>query len=571
MNKLLWVFLLALLISGCSGLTHDTTEMQPFVVLDTPLPEVKYEQGQLNRDILADLLTAEMSGHIGSYEDALNLYLYQAHNTQDAAVAERATRIAQFMRNSDAVLTAAKFWIDAAPLLPEPRELVAGILLHEGRFDEALPWLETLLKDIESDASLLISSQAESIDPTTANHYLELIEKVITEQPQRTDLYLASGLLFLRINEPDAAMRAFDRGLAVEPYQPQLVMQKVELLRQRNDISAALQLINRATLRHPESNQLPIQQVQLLILSGQFQRAEQLMTSLLDERHDDTQLHLYFALLLLDHEQFESSRALLESLKLKSPNNPEVDFYLGHLAQQRGDRELALSYYSAVEHGNTFLQAQARMLEIFNDPNDQARAENTINKAITVQPSLRTGLVIILAEWYKTHNLKALALDRLTSEINKAPTDTRLIYTRALFYEPEQPEKTLSDLQRVIELDPDNPVFLNALGYTLTTHTEDYENAHMLISRALEQQPNDPATLDSMGWVLFKLNRADEALFFLQRAYDLFPDPEVVAHLVKVLHHLGRENDAQTLLEDYLTKMPDNRHLLNAMEKIGVE
>lgn len=571
MNKLLWVFLLALLISGCSGLTHDTAERQPFEILDTPLPEVRYEQGQLNREILVDLLTAEMSGHIGLYDDALELYLNQARSTRDAAVAERATRIAQFMRNSEAVLTSAKLWADAAPEQQEPRELLAGILLHEGRFNEALPWLETLLSDQESDAALLISSQAETIDPTTASQYLQLIERILTEQPLRTDLHLATGLLLLRIDESDAAMRAFDRGLAIEPYQPQLVMQKVELLRQLNEITPALQLINRAALRHPESNQLQIQQAQLLMLSGQFQRAEQLMTTLIEERRRDTQLHLYFALLLLDHEQYESSREMLESLKLKSPENPEIDFYLGHLAQQRGDRELALSYYSAVEQGNTFLQARARMLELLNDPAYQARVENTINKAITLQPGLRTGLVIVLAEWYRTHDLKPLALDRLSNEIGKSPTDTRLIYTRALFYEPEHPDKTLRDLQRVLEIDPDNPVFLNALGYTLTIHTDDYETAHSLISRALEQQPNDAATLDSMGWVLFKLDRADEALFFLQRAYDLFPDPEVVAHLVRVLHHLGRIDDAQSLLTHYLSKMPDDRHLLDALMRIDVE
>lgn len=571
MNKLLWVSLLALLVSGCASTTHDTTASPSFPILDKPLPDISFEQGQLNREILADLLIAEMSGHIGLYDDALSLYLNQARNTQDAAVAERATRIAQFMRNSSAVLEAAALWSAAAPHQQEPRELMAGILLHERRFNEALPWLETLLRDEESDAALLISSQAEAIDPSTASQYLELIERILTEQPDRTDLHLATGLLFLRINEDDAAMRAFDRGLAIEPYQPQLVMQKVELLRQRDEISSALNLINRAALRHQDNNQLQIQQAQLLMMSGQFQRAEQLMKTLLDERFRDTQLHLYFALLLLDHQQYEASRELLESLKLKAPDHPEVDFYLGHLAQQRGDRELALSYYSAVEQGNTFLQARARMLELFNDPSYQARVENTINKAITLQPSLRTGLVIVLAEWYKTHNLKSVALERLSNEITKAPTDTRLLYTRALFYEPEHPERTLRDLRRVLELDPDNPIFLNALGYTMTLHTDDYEKAHLLIARALEQQPNDAATLDSMGWVLFKLGRAEEALFFLQRAYELFPDPEVVAHLVRVLHHLGREDDAQALLDDYLSKMPDDRHLLDALKRIGAE
>lgn len=569
MKKMLLALMTGLVLSGCSNLPHDSTEISRFELLDIPLPEVSYQQGQLNREILLDLLSAEMAGHIGQYDEALSLYLRQANHTGDATVAERATRIAQFMRDSEAVLTAAAAWAKADPHNSEPRELLAGILLHERRFDEALPWLETVLSDPESDAALLISTQAEAIDPQTATHYLALLDQIILQQPQRTDLHLATGLLFLRMEETDAALQAFDRGLSIEPYQPQLVMQKAELLRQRNQVDAALDLINRTALRHPHNNQLHIQQAQLLMLSGHFNRAELMMKDLIEQRSQDHQLHLYFALLLLDHERYESSRELLEALKERTPHNTEIDFYLGHLAQQRGERDLALSYYRAVEQGNTFLQARARMLELFNDPAYRQRAENTINEAIAQQPGFRSGLIIMLAEWYKLHNLKPAALLRLSNELHKTPDDTRLLYTRALFYEPEAPQRTLADLRRALELEPNNPVFQNALGYTLTVHTQKYEEAHHLIALALAQQPNDPATLDSMGWVLFKLNRVEEALAFLQRAYSLFPDTEVVAHLVRVLHRLNRQEEALEILEHYLQQTPDDRHLLDAAERIG--
>lgn len=571
MIKILWVFLLVLLLSGCAGLTHKMPQSQQTDFVDIPLPEITYQQGQLNREILFDLLSAEMAGHFGEYDQALQLYLQQARNTNDPAVAERATRIAQFLRHSDSVITAAQLWVDAAPDLQEPRELLAGILLHERRFDEALPWLNTLLSDTDSDAALLISSQADSIDPSTAIAYIELLEQILIEQPQRTDIHLAVGLLLIRMDDADAAMNAFDRGLAVEPYHLQLVMQKVELLRQQNDLTSALSLVNRAASRHPDSHQLHTQNAQLLMMSNQYQRAEQLMKTLLEERPKDTQLHLYFALLLLDYERHDSSREFLEALQVKSPENTEVDFYLGHLAQLRGDRDLALSYYSAVEHGNIFLQSRARILELLNDATHQKEVENTINTAIKQQPSVRTGLVIILAEWYKEHNLKSLALDRLTQEIRLSPDDTRLLYTRALFYEAEQPNKTLRDLRKAHELEPDNSVFLNALGYTMTLHTQEFEEAYDLIDKALKQQPDDAATLDSMGWVLFKLNRADEALTYLQRAYDLLPDPEVIAHLVRVLYHLDRTEEALNLLNKYRLTLPENRHLLDAADRIGAQ
>ena len=568
MKRTLSGLLTGALLTGCAGLSHETTE-PPHEIVNIPLPEVIYQPGELNREILFDLLSAEMGGHHGLYDQALISYTRQARLTGDAAVAERATRIAQFLRDSEAVLESASIWADAAPDNREPRELLAGILLHEGRFDEALPWLESVLRDPDSDAALLISSQTESINPATASNYLQLLSAILQDQPERTDLHLASGLLYLRLEEPNAALQAFDRGLALEPYQPQLVMQKAEVLRQQNQISRALQLVNRAALRHPHNSQLQIQQAQLLILSGDFQRAELMMKELLELRPQDTQLHLYFALLLLDHERYTTSRELLEALKLKDPQNSEIDFYLGHLAQQRGERDIALSHYSAVSSGSTFLQAQARSLELLNSATYRHRAENTINEAIHQQPSLRTGLVIMLAEWYRTHDFNPQALQRLNAELQKTPNDTRLLYTRALFYEQDNPQRTLQDLRRVLELDPSNPMYQNALGYTLTIHTRNYEEAHHLIAQALEQQPTDPATLDSMGWVLFKLNRTEEALSFLQRAYDAYPDAEVAAHLIRVLDKLERREEALELLEKHLQTAPNDRHLLDAAEQIG--
>ncbi|WP_417581925.1 tetratricopeptide repeat protein [Nitrincola sp.] len=569
MNKTLLGLLAGTLLTGCTGLPHDSTETSTHEVVDLSLPEVSYQPGELNREILFDLLSAEMGGHYGRYDEALASYIKQARLTGDAAVAERATRIAQFMRDSEAVLSSASIWAEAAPHNSEPRELLAGILLHEGRFDEALPWLESVLSDSDSDAALLISSQTESIDPNVASQYLNLLNTIIQTQPDRTDLHLALGLLHLRVENPNAAMQAFDRGLAIEPYQPQLVMQKAELLRKQNRIDQALQLVSRAVLRHQHNNQLQIQQAQLLMLSGNFSRAELMMTELLELRPQDTQLHLYFALLLLDHERYEASRELLEALQQKDPQNSEVDFYLGHLAQQRGERDIALLHYSAVNEGSTFLQAQARSLELLNSATDRQRVENILSEAISRQPGLRTGLVIMLAEWYKAHNLKTLALQRLNSELQHAPNDTRLLYTRALFHEPEQPQQTLNDLRRALELDPTNPMYQNALGYTLTQYTQHYEEAHHLIAQALAQQPDDPATLDSMGWVLFKLKRTEEALSFLQRAYAAYPDTEVAGHLIRVLDKLERREEAVELLEKHLQAAPDDRHLLDAAEQIG--
>lgn len=125
------------------------------------------------------------------------------------------------------------------------------------------------------------------------------------------------------------------------------------------------------------------------------------------------------------------------------------------------------------------------------------------------------------------------------------------------------------DLRRVIEIDPQNSMAMNALGYSLTIYTERYDEALQLISQALAITPDDPAALDSMGWVLYKLGRTPEAVPYLEQAYDAFPDPEVSSHLIRVYNADGQLLKARSLLEQELLKHPDNEYLSEAAEAIS--
>jgi tetratricopeptide (TPR) repeat protein len=111
---------------------------------------------------------------------------------------------------------------------------------------------------------------------------------------------------------------------------------------------------------------------------------------------------------------------------------------------------------------------------------------------------------------------------------------------------------------------------LNALGYTLTTRTSRYEEAYALIERALELAPDEPAILDSMGWVLFQLGRAEEAVGYLQRAWDGLPDPEVAAHLGEVLWSLGEQQKAYSIWRDGLLQDPEHDILQETLERLDI-
>jgi Flp pilus assembly protein TadD len=109
---------------------------------------------------------------------------------------------------------------------------------------------------------------------------------------------------------------------------------------------------------------------------------------------------------------------------------------------------------------------------------------------------------------------------------------------------------------------------LNALGYTLADRTDEYREAEKLIVKALKLDPENPAIIDSHGWILHKLGHNEEALVELERAYALFDDPEVAAHIVEVLAALDRDDEAVAVLASAVEKSPDNALLKSVRERL---
>jgi hypothetical protein len=94
----------------------------------------------------------------------------------------------------------------------------------------------------------------------------------------------------------------------------------------------------------------------------------------------------------------------------------------------------------------------------------------------------------------------------------------------------------------------------NNVGYNLVDANWMVERGMGLIEQALALKPDDPSTLDSKGWALFRLNQAELALTYLDRAIAAFgagSEDNLIersiglVHRGEVLWHLGRQEQAR--------------------------
>jgi tetratricopeptide (TPR) repeat protein len=132
-------------------------------------------------------------------------------------------------------------------------------------------------------------------------------------------------------------------------------------------------------------------------------------------------------------------------------------------------------------------------------------------------------------------------------------------YARGTSYERlKQWPKAEVDLLKALELNPDQPLILNYLGYSWVDQNKNLERGLELISRAVQLKPDDGYIVDSLGWAYFRLGRYMEATEQLERAVELQPaDPILNDHLGDAYWRVGRQREARFQWQLALTLKPE--------------
>ncbi len=147
--------------------------------------------------------------------------------------------------------------------------------------------------------------------------------------------------------------------------------------------------------------------------------------------------------------------------------------------------------------------------------------------------------------------------------IRRVPAPVRanwpLFYERGIALERSQrwPEAQ-ADLERALQLAPDEPFVLNYLAYSWTEKGENLARARQMIDRAVALKPNDGAMLDSLGWVRLRQGDVDGAVHDLEHAVELEPeDATINGHLGDAYQAAGRRTEALFQWRRALTLNPE--------------
>ena len=103
-----------------------------------------------------------------------------------------------------------------------------------------------------------------------------------------------------------------------------------------------------------------------------------------------------------------------------------------------------------------------------------------------------------------------------------------------LYYSTNKYKKAAEQYEKAIELRPESAEALNNLAYLYTEINAFSEKALNMAKTAIKLEPNNPSYLDTLGWAYFRNNDLDNALTYLLKADSLAPGQS------EILLHIGR-------------------------------
>jgi len=138
----------------------------------------------------------------------------------------------------------------------------------------------------------------------------------------------------------------------------------------------------------------------------------------------------------------------------------------------------------------------------------------------------------------------------------------------SLYLEVKDKEKAIELLKRSVEINPDHDGSLNTLGYLYAEDGRNLDEAERLISRALKVSPDNGAYLDSLGWVYYQKEQYQKALDLFIRADKSLQDPVIYDHMGDAYFKLGQYDQALKHWERSLELLPDQKLVLEKIEKV---
>ena len=564
-------------LTACAGVSSvnssEQSASQP--ELEEVSAEVEPEEVAslpFNAELVYYILTAELAGQRGQIGVATELYSKAAMVIDSPILASRSAEVANFTRDRARISRALDRWLEVDPDNAGVYVMQLPFLIMKGDFDGLIESMNTALQlEPEKTQQILVQvadSLSELAQPESGMSAIQGLELYKQRNPEAL---FVSAKLAAYYQKYEPALIDINQVLELQAGREDALILKAEILQRQGESNEALSILKKSASKKDASDDLLFAYAKLLGENDKTAQAKAIFEKLNSKLPENEEVIFALGLLGLEQKQGEVAKQYFSQLISMGDRGKQAAYFMALAEELEKNTEAALIWFASVPADSSrFQAAQARYVNLLADNGQLEKARLHLKLLRKEHPSRAEQYYNFEGAFLRDRKQKQAAFDLYSEALVLYPANQELLYGRAMVAESlNQIAAFEHDLNKILELDPNNATVLNALGYTLTDRTDRHQEALVLIERAIEISPNDPFYIDSLGWVYYRLGDLEKASEYLKQAVAIKPDPEFIAHYGEVLWQQGQREQAKQIWQQGIKAAPDNKLLKETMQRFG--
>jgi len=562
-------------VTGCSNLVRQSPEGTDAASQTPQLKQqtiAKHAASDLSSNLVYDMLASEIAAQRGEHDIAFEHAMRAAKQSRDPQAAERATHLALQANLPKQALQATQLWIEIDPQSLKAHQYAALLNTRLKALPQAIDHLREVARIAnENGMNGYLQAAAIAEKSSEPKESLVLMQNVIPPDTTNPDALYALALTAIRAQQFGLAEQKIRQALVARPNWPKATQLLSRTLFLQDSQDEGLEVLDRALKKTPENIEMRLAYAKMLIEAQRLDESLKQFEILNEYKPNNPDIIHALGVLSIELERYRAATGYFNQLIRLGQKIGDAHYYLGLIAEKKGDMRNALKHFMKVE-GNNQGEARIHMAKILARQGKLDEARELIQHLRIQSPQNGLKLLLIEAEILRDVHRYDLAQDVYNQGLELYQDNPELLYARALnAADMGRIDRLEQDLLRILQRHPDHADALNALGYTLADKTDRLEEARGYILKALALKPDSPAILDSMGWIEYRMGNLQEALKYLQQAAAISPDAEIASHLGEILWQLDRKQEALRVWREANKLDPDNPYVEPVMQRLGVD
>ncbi len=500
------------------------------------------------------VFTAEFVLSQGNISESLDIYqhLVQGYNLPN--INERALNIALQYNATDRALEISKLWVEQYPKDVPAMFYLAHLSLRAHQYALAAQTLDRILQ-IDPNADL--EGILEGIYPESIDARQTLLQALnqINKKGNPSLLVMIAGLE-AQNGQFGSALHKVNIALRKRPKTPSFIILKANLYFASDQPEAAFEWLEKNS-RYQQTPSVGLFEVQHLIKQNSTLKALNKLTYMLKQWPNNEQLLFLAGITSIDLKRFNQAAIYLDKLKNSEQYKDQANYYLAVNAERKMDYKHAIELYTAVD-GSFYPVSRKNLVTIFLKQQHPAEAIRFLTQERVSHPHQASFLYQLQAQILQQTKQTDRAIKLLDEALVQMPEDVELIYAQVLLFDPFSDKERLDvALNKLLDIEPNSPTFLNAYAYTLARQNRRLAEARKYAEQALSYAPQQASILDTLGYVAFLQNDFDTAVKTLAQAYNLSPSLSIGVRYAHALYMHGDLQQFSELCTQLQSQYPD--------------